>query len=203
MNIITTMALKEIKFRIIETDYDKITIEDNTGILKSQYDDNYDNSSNLYNYIVVMSHNPDFEHDTTFIKAYKSWNSDNMKKTFSKIDIRNEMTYEYIQKNVLQLLTDEYGEFDDFTGNIRRYNPVLLTENKHTSVFGFDALKVKVDNVMKFINNMVDMLNKFYRKYNISFQLDEKMDSIDKSKKIMLSNTEFKNFALLKTSLLF
>ena len=178
------MDLKQIQFRIIKTDYDNITIEDDSDILISKYDDD----TNLYNYIVVMSHNPEFQHDTEFMDAYESrWNSNNMAKTFYESDIKNEKFYKSIQKKVLQLLSNKYGEFDDFTQNIRRYDPMLLTENKHLSVFGFDALKDNVDTVMEFINNMVDKLNQLYGKYEISFQLDEKMDSVDENKKIILS----------------
>ena len=45
------------------------------------------------------------------------------------------------------------------------------------------------------------MLNKFYDKYKIRFQLDEKIDSINKNKELILSETEFKNIALVKNLL--
>lgn len=193
------MDLKQIQFRIIKTEYDKITIKDDSDILISKYDDD----TKLYNYIVVMSHNPEFQHDTNYLDVYESqWDSyENMKKIFYESDIRNEKLYKHIQNMVLKLLENKYGEFDDFTRNIRRYDPMLLTENKHLSVFGFDALKNNVDTVMKFINNMVEKLNQFYGKYEIRFQLDEKMDSIDENKEIILSKTEFKNIALVNNLL--
>ena len=149
-----------------------------------------------------MSHNREFQHDTDYLYAYENqWNSyENMEETFYENDIRNEKLYKRIQNMVLKLLENKYGEFDDFTRNIRRYDPKLLTKNKHLSVFGFDALKDNVDTVMEFIKNMIDQLNKKYEKDNIRFQLDEKIYTVENNK-ILLRKTEFKKVALVNNLL--
>tara|TARA_B110000008_G_scaffold255409_1_gene272123 strand:- start:6245 stop:6817 length:573 start_codon:yes stop_codon:yes gene_type:complete len=189
------MDLKQIQFRIIQTGYKDITVKekDNSEIY---YDDIL---SNKYNYLVVMSHNPEFQHDETFIEAYKNrWNRN---ETFYENDIKNEMAYDHIRNEVLRMLTRKFPAFDDFRRNIRSPNPMIVAENIFMSLLVFDSPDDEMEKVMQTMENMVEMLNNFYTKNGFSFQLDEKIDTVDENNEVILSDTEFKEIVVVNNLL--
>lgn len=171
-----TLKIKNIEFRLIQTNYKYTTVEDNTEILSQN------ESTSRYNYFLIMRHNPEFRHDKLFIEAYNNRYYKNFNQTFYEDDIINELTYDNIKKKVLEILTHKFPEFDDFNKNIRRYDPIILAENTFMSLFTFDALEDDTKKVMSIID---EISNELTKKYQISFKFDKKIEKVKNNKVIL------------------